>query len=206
MIILNHHLNSLCSSIHVTKLFEKPLASFTKSQLFFGNVTIIWKFHNYMEISQLKVSHFVVCFWHVTIVFGNVTIKSHMFPGISSEADEVEVSLDEVDDHVPPNILLVLCRRVVSEIYWSLVAINSFFLMTYSYFIWMIVIWLPWILYHNGDPLVFHLNDRYLVAMIPNSVELLVFHLNDGLSKVLQASTLGWSPTDVNHLVRQNLQ
>ena len=122
----------------------------------------LWKFYNYLDILHL---------------FGNVTIKSHMFPGISSEADEVEIALDEVDDHVPPNILLVLCRRVVSEIYCSLVAINYLFL--------MIVIWLP---------------------LIPFSDDLLVFHLNDGLSKVLQASTLGWSSTDVNHLVRQNLQ
>ena len=35
---------------------------------------------------------------------------------------------------------------------------------------------------------------------------LLVFHLDDCLSEVLQASALWWGPTDVNHLVRQNLQ
>ena len=36
-----------------------------------------------------------------------------MLPGVSGKADYVEVALDEVDDHVLPHILLVLCRGVV---------------------------------------------------------------------------------------------
>merc|ERR1712223_41035 len=36
-----------------------------------------------------------------------------MLPGVGGKADYVEVALDEVDDHVFPHILLVLCRGVV---------------------------------------------------------------------------------------------
>ena len=43
---------------------------------------------------------------------GETTI-SHMLPGVGGKADYVEVALDEVDDHVLPHILLVLCRGVV---------------------------------------------------------------------------------------------
>ena len=48
-----------------------------------------------------------------------------MFPGISCKADDVEVALDEVDDHILPDILLVFCGRVVSEINCWLIAINN---------------------------------------------------------------------------------
>ena len=41
------------------------------------------------------------------------TTVSHMLPGVGGKADNVEVALDEVDDHVFPHILLVLCRGVV---------------------------------------------------------------------------------------------
>ena len=78
-------LSSLCSSIHVTKLFEKPLDSFRKPLL-------------------------------------QKMIASYMFPGICCEADDVEVALDEVDDHILPHILFVFCRCVVSEILmWLLI-------------------------------------------------------------------------------------
>ena len=36
-----------------------------------------------------------------------------MLPGVGGKAYDVEVALDEVDDHVFPHILLVLCRGVV---------------------------------------------------------------------------------------------
>ena len=36
-----------------------------------------------------------------------------MLPGVGGKADNVEVALDEVDDHVFPHILLVLCGGVV---------------------------------------------------------------------------------------------
>ena len=58
----------------------------------------------------------------MVIFFGNVTFKSYMFPGISCKADDVEVALDEVDDHILPDILLVFCGRVVSEMNCCLIA------------------------------------------------------------------------------------